>query len=120
VPVALSHLGFLMNLSLPTHSGFSNAARRHHAPAGSVRESDCAYVRRLRSLLSLFALYAGALFAVIVFSDGPDIGCILMGIAGHVIYASVKTALVWREAAWFEQVQLRVRKAPLRPALARA
>lgn len=76
---------------------------------GSAETTDTAQIRRLRSLLSLFALYAAALFVVILFSDGPDIGCILTGIAGHVLYASGKTALAWREATWLEAARTKIR-----------
>jgi hypothetical protein len=86
------------------------------------REGDhgeTAHVRRMWSLLSLFCLYATALFVVILVSDGPDIGCILMGIAGHVVYASAKTARLWREAVWLDRARLRVSARRL-PAYARA
>jgi hypothetical protein len=90
--------------------------RRQRAAAATIaieqialESTDTAQIRRLRSLLSLFALYAAALFVVILFSDGPDIGCILTGIAGHVLYASGKTAVAWREATWLEAARLRIR-----------
>jgi hypothetical protein len=73
-------------------------------------EDDSGHVRRLWSLLSLFSLYAAALFIVMLVSDGPDIGCILMGIAGHVVYASGKTALAWREATWMDAARARLRQ----------
>ncbi|HVH41055.1 MAG TPA: hypothetical protein VM925_01890 [Labilithrix sp.] len=62
----------------------------------------------MRSLLSLFALYAAALVAVIFLPDGADVGCILAGIAGHVFYAGTKLALEWRDASWLAGVRLRV------------
>jgi hypothetical protein len=70
-------------------------------------DGDGARIRRLRSLLSLFALYAAALLSVILLSDGADIGCILVGIGGHVLYASAKTALAWRDASWLEHARSR-------------
>jgi hypothetical protein len=84
-----------------------------HAPA-STYESDqrieSAHVQRVWSLLALFSLYATALFVVVLVSDGPDIGCILMGIAGHVLYATGKTARAWREASWLEAARVHVRQ----------
>ena len=68
-----------------------------------------AQIRRLRSLLSLFALYAAALLVVMLSSDGGDIGCILMGIAGHVVYATFKISLSWRDAALFSTARSRMR-----------
>lgn len=69
---------------------------------------DIVRIRQLRALLALLSLYVAALLVVIVLSDGADIGCILAGIGGHVLYASAKTALAWREAAWFEAARSRV------------
>ncbi len=74
----------------------------------AIDGDEAARVRQLRALLSLLALYATALLVVILLSDGADIGCILAGIGGHVLYASVKTALAWREASWLEEARVRV------------
>ncbi len=68
-----------------------------------------AQIRRLRSLLSLFAMYAAALLFVTLASDGGDIGCILMGIAGHVVYAMFRISFSWRDAALFATARSRMR-----------
>lgn len=62
--------------------------------------------RRLHSLLCLFALYGCALLVVVMTSDGADIGCILAGIAAHVVYATRRIAITWRDAAWLEGVKV--------------
>lgn len=82
-------------------------------PATSIPESaasteEAARLRRLRSLLALFSLYAAALLAVIVLSDGADVGCILAGIAGHVLYATVRMVTSWRDASWLEEARERI------------
>jgi len=77
-------------------------------PSSYELDGDGGRVRQLRALLSLLALYAAALLVVILLSDGADIGCILAGIGGHVLYASAKTALAWREATWLEAARVRV------------
>lgn len=68
---------------------------------------ETARLRRLRSLLSLFALYAGSLVAVTLLSDGADIGCILVGIAGHTLYATYRMVGSFRDAAWLEDARMR-------------
>ena len=94
-----------MNLSFPT----SRVRALPISPSPyELDDEETGRVRQLRALLSLFALYAAALLAVILLSDGADIGCILAGIGGHVLYASAKTALAWREATWFEAARARV------------
>jgi len=77
----------------------------------AISDFDHGRIRRLRSLISLFALYGAALLTVIVLSSGADIGCILVGISGHVLYASAKMELEWREAAWLEDARVRVARA---------
>jgi hypothetical protein len=74
----------------------------------SASADETARLKRLRSLLSLFALYAGCLLAVILVSDGADIGCILAGIAGHVLYATYGMVRTWRDATWLENARARV------------
>jgi len=109
--LSLSHLR-VHTLDQPASSLLEDKPTRDAAfpgVGGPATETDTAQIRRLRSLLALFALYATALFVVILFSDGPDIGCILTGIAGHVLYASVKTAMSWREATWLESTRQRIR-----------
>jgi len=78
------------------------------APDLVLADDDGARLRQLRALLSLLVLYTGALLFVILLSDGADIGCILAGIGGHVLYAGGKTALAWREASWIEAARARV------------
>jgi hypothetical protein len=70
---------------------------------------DSAHARHLRSLRSLFVLYASVLCFVVLFFDGADLGCILSGIAGHVLWASARTAFVWRDASWLERAREHVR-----------
>lgn len=62
----------------------------------------------MRSLLALFGLYAFALLAVMMVSDGADIGCILAGIAGHVLWATHRMIVSWRDAAWIENARARL------------
>jgi hypothetical protein len=76
-----------------------------HSPASA---DEVARLRRLRSLLALFSLYAGALLTVILVSDGADVGCILAGIAGHVFYATYRMVTSWRDASWLEQARDRI------------
>jgi hypothetical protein len=72
-------------------------------------DEDSGHVRQLRSLCALFTLYAGTLLVVIFFvSDGATIGTVLVGIGGHVLYASAKTALAWREASWLAAARIRM------------
>jgi len=66
----------------------------------------------MQSLLALLSLYAASLLAVVFLSDGADIGCILGGIAGHVLYATHRTALAWRDAAWLEEAKGRLALRP--------
>ncbi|MBX3263952.1 MAG: hypothetical protein KIS78_26455 [Labilithrix sp.] len=75
---------------------------------GVTRDDELRRLRQVRALLGLFALYAGALVLVMLLSDGADIGCILAGIAGHVLYASARTAAAWREASWLEAARARL------------
>jgi hypothetical protein len=83
------------------------------SPAAEQAEVDeSAHARHLRSLRSLFVLYASALSFVVLFFDGADVGCILSGIAGHVLWASARTALVWRDASWLERARARAPAAP--------
>ena len=105
-----------MNHALPPLSGaFAITERPEAAPkrvmAAAIEESsfeETARVRRLRALLALFALYAGSLLSVILISDGADIGCILAGIAGHVLYATYRMVATWRDASWLEHARLRM------------
>lgn len=90
-----------VNASLPS------LHRRVFDPSEPNEEE--AQIRRLRSLLSLFALYVAVLLLVVVSSDGADIGCVLIGVAGHVVYASVRTAMSWRDAMFVATARSRVR-----------
>ncbi len=108
-----------MNHALPPLSGaFAIPTRPEAAPKRVLplprRIEDATFeenerVRRLRTLLALFALYAGSLLTVILVSDGADIGCILAGIAGHVLYATHRMVASWRDATWLEHARLRMR-----------
>jgi hypothetical protein len=69
---------------------------------------EASRLKRLWSLLGLFSLYAVALLVVVTVSDGADIGCILGGIAGHVLYATHRIVRSWRDAAWLEDAKFRV------------
>jgi hypothetical protein len=90
-----------MNLSLPSLRTLTVDSRL-------VGEDDSAHVRRLWSLVSLLAVYATALVVVLFVSEGPDLGCILMGIAGHVVYASARLAASWRDASFMDAARARV------------
>ena len=70
-----------------------------------AKSDEMMRLRRLRSLLALFSLYAAALLAVVVLSDGADVGCVLAGIAGHVLYATHRMLSAWREASWLEHAR---------------
>ena len=82
------------------------APRRTRRSAWETHE-ETARLRRLRSLLGLFALYAAALLIVVMVSEGADIGCILGGIAGHVLYAAHRVVGSWRDAALLEDAKTR-------------
>jgi hypothetical protein len=69
---------------------------------------EAARLKRLWALLGLFSLYAAALLIVVLVSDGADVGCILGGIAGHVLYATHRIVASWRDAAWLEDAKVRV------------
>jgi hypothetical protein len=103
-----------MNHALPSLPSIAIAIHRPAPPARVVATAEwatsdeVARLRRLRSLLALFSLYAGALLAVIVLSDGADVGCILAGIAGHVLYATHRMVTSWRDASWLEQARERL------------
>lgn len=88
-------------MNLPLSAAFSIA------PTRSAWEPDAAQMKRMRGLIALFALYAVALFSVVLLSDGGDVGCILAGIAGHVFYASHKIATAWRDASYVTARHLR-------------
>lgn len=77
------------------------------SPARPTWEPDAAQMKRMRALIGLFALYAVALFSVVLLSDGGDVGCILAGIAGHVFYAAHKIATAWRDASYLAARRLR-------------
>lgn len=103
---ALSPTSFTM----PSHGrpslGVGCAPRLTPLSAWSTHEEVASH-RRVRSLLTLFALYAGALLLVATVSDGADLGCILGGIAGHVLYAARRIANGWRDAASLEAAKAR-------------
>jgi hypothetical protein len=68
---------------------------------------EASRLRRLRTLLALFALYAAALLVVTLLSDGADVGCVLAGISGHVMYATFRLVASWRDAAWLDHARRR-------------
>ncbi len=80
----------------------------------ALTHDEALRVRRLRSLLALFVLYAFSLLSVIVMSDGADVGCILAGIAGHVLYATHRLVATWRDDCWLEDARARMRFLRLR------
>jgi hypothetical protein len=82
--------------SLPTTTGMAWADHE-----------EASRLKRLWSLLGLFSLYAAALLIVVTVADGADIGCILGGIAGHVLYATHRILASWRDAAWLEDAKQR-------------
>lgn len=94
-----------MQHAFPTHA----IALSRHDDLVALTHEEALRVRRLRSLLSLFVLYAVALLTVIVISDGADVGCILAGIAGHVLYATYRLVAVWRDDCWLEDARARTR-----------
>lgn len=75
--------------------------------AAWMNHEEAVRLRRLRSLLGLFSLYAAALLVVVTLSDGADIGCILGGIAGHALYAAHRIVSSWRDATWLEDAKAR-------------
>ncbi len=81
--------------------------RSLHVPEWLVHE-EAARLKRLRTLLALFALYAAALLAVTLLSDGADVGCVLAGISGHVLYATLRLVAEWRDAAWLDHARRRL------------
>lgn len=86
----------------------SITARSAAVARDRVASDETAHLKRLRALLALFSLYSGALLAVIVLSDGADVGCILAGIAGHVLYATHRMVTSWRDASWLEHARDRM------------
>lgn len=108
------HDFLLMNQALPSFT-MPVAGRATSAPRSTrrspqnawTRHEEAGRLRRLRSLLALFSLYAAALFTVVVVSEGADIGCLLAGIAGHVLYATHRVAISWRDAASLEGAKVR-------------
>ncbi|HEY8078473.1 MAG TPA: hypothetical protein VIF62_30295 [Labilithrix sp.] len=81
--------------------------RSVHVPEWMLHE-EAGRLRRLRGLLALFALYAAALLAVTLLSDGADVGCVLAGISGHVMYATLRLVAEWRDAAWLDHARRRL------------
>ncbi|MDB4944313.1 MAG: hypothetical protein JWP97_3847 [Labilithrix sp.] len=77
-----------------------------------TQHEEMARLRHLRSLLSLFALYASSLLIVVLVSEGADIGCILGGIAGHVLFAAHRIFRTWRDAALLEDAKARLTARP--------
>lgn len=78
------------------------------SPLWVAYHDEASRLRRLRSLLALFALYAATLSVVTLLSDGADVGCILAGISGHVLYATFRLVGDWRDATWLDNARARV------------
>lgn len=100
-----------MNQALPSgHFALAPIARREARSFESAwqEQEDSARLRRMHSLIGLFALYTVVLLIVIALSDGADIGCVLGGIAGHVLYATHRLITSWRDAAWLENARARM------------
>ncbi|MBX3190930.1 MAG: hypothetical protein KF819_28300 [Labilithrix sp.] len=77
-------------------------------PSTAELFADEARLKRLRALLALFTLYAAALLVVVTVSDGADVGCILAGIAGHVLFATNRVVSAWRDATWLDEARMRL------------
>lgn len=94
---------------VPMNHALGPSSLRSIPVADIAASDDVARLKRLQSLLALLSLYAAALLAVIALSDGADIGCILGGIAGHVLYATHRMASAWRDDAWMDEARARLR-----------
>jgi hypothetical protein len=99
-----------MNHAVPSVS-FAIVAARPRATGRTLEQiwqehEEVARLRRMRSLIALFSLYTAVLLVVVMISDGADIGCVLGGIAGHVLYATHRLIVSWRDAAWLEHARV--------------
>ena len=93
--------------AIPLHAPTPRPVQaRVELPEWMVQE-EASRLKRLRTLLALFALYAAALLAVTLLSDGADVGCVLAGISGHVMYATFRLVASWRDAAWLDHARRR-------------
>lgn len=84
------------------------ARRRSSRASLWAHHEETSRLRRLRSLLALFALYASSLLFIVLVSEGADIGCILGGIAAHVLFATWRIFGTWRDAAYLEEAKARI------------
>ena len=84
------------------------ARRRTSRASLWEHHEETSRLRRLRSLLALFALYASSLMLIVLVSEGADIGCILGGIAGHVLFATWRIFGTWRDAAHLQEAKSRI------------
>lgn len=100
--------------ALPREAGGSASWAVSRARAWA-RHEEATRHRRVRSLVGLLGLYAAALMIVTMVSDGPDIGCVLGGIGGHVLYATRRVVSSWRTASRLERAKARVGWARLEP-----
>ena len=110
----------LSSFSMPIASSAGAVVRRStrqasSAPSVWAQHEESSRLRRLHSLLALFALYAALLLVVVIASEGADIGCILGGIIGHAAFTSRRVLARWRDAAQLEAAKLRARRYPRRP-----
>jgi hypothetical protein len=85
-----------------------NHALPQVSPLWIAYHDEASRLRRLRSLLALFALYAAVLSLVTLLSDGADVGCVLAGISGHVLYVTFRLVGDWREATWLDHARARL------------
>jgi hypothetical protein len=102
VPMAAASIS-----SISLHAPVVRRAHVQTVPTWLLHE-EASRLRRLRTLLALFALYAAALLTVTLVSDGADVGCVLAGISGHIMYATFRLVASWRDAAWLDHARRRV------------
>jgi hypothetical protein len=105
---ALTPPSFTMRASGPSIAprGSGSAARKFRV--AWRRHAERGRLQRLYSLLALFSLYVAALCAVVLISDSADIGCVLGGIAGHVLFATTRVVRSWRDAGSLEDAKARI------------
>jgi hypothetical protein len=89
--------------------GLRDRVSCHRVSCEPLSPEEVVHARWLRSMLALFTVYFAVLVAVTLFvADGADLGCILAGVAGHVLYATFRLAVAWRDMIDFERVLARV------------
>lgn len=99
---------FPASVSVATRGARPSARQTRRASRDAwTSHDDAARNRRLRALFGLLSLYTAALLVVIALSDGADLGCILVGVAAHSLYAAHRTFASWRDAAQLEDAKAR-------------